>query len=114
MRPVHVFDCHEVPAEVLVEELVVAAERKYFLLLELSGNQLLHLFLRELALLEHQVDLLERACGVELQVLLDHLEARFKHSVHLVRPSDAHFGRLTRRPNWGDEISNNNLLNLCL
>jgi hypothetical protein len=111
---VHLFDSHEVPTEVVVEKIVVAVERKYFLLLKLSGNQLLHLFLRELALLEHQVDLLEWACRVEFQVLLDHLEAGFKHPVHLVRPSDAYFGRLTRRPYRWDEISRKKLVILSL
>lgn len=61
MHSVHIFYSDKFLLEVIVEELIVAAEGEDLLLFELTNNQLLHLCLGEAAINKHLLDLGESA-----------------------------------------------------
>ena len=88
---VKIFDCDEIPLEVVVEELIVTAKSKYFLLFELSNDEFVHLGLGDLALVEHVPDLLDCALHFDLELLFYHIEACLKHTFHLMRMANFDF-----------------------
>ena len=81
-RTVKILYSDEVTFEVIIEEFVIAAKGKYFLLLKLSHDELVHLRLSDLALIEHVPDLLNSALHFNFELMFDNIETSLKHAIN--------------------------------
>ena len=81
-RPVKILHSNEVTFEVVVEKFVVTAKGKYFLLLKLSHDKLVHLRLSDLALIEHVPNLLNSALHFNFELMFDNIETCLKYAIN--------------------------------
>lgn len=88
MHPIEVLNCHQVPLKVLAKELVIGAERKYFLLAKLALDEILHLLDGELTIFKHGLDMLQRALLLQVILLLNDIEPSFEDSFDFACMSD--------------------------
>lgn len=93
MHSVHVLNRDEVFLEVVIKELIIAAECEDLLLLELAHDQLLHLLVGQTALLVHLLDLGQRTLLIQVILMLNHVKTSFEDTLYFVGLSDLDLAR---------------------
>lgn len=93
MHSVHIFDRNEIFLEVVIKELIIAAECEDFLLLELAHDQLLHLLVGQTALLVHLLDLGQRTLLIQVILMFNYVKTSFKDTLNFVSLSNLNLAR---------------------